>query len=146
MTSENKKRYDTIIEKLKENNYKLTPQRLALVKILAESKAHPSVEDIYKEIKNQYPTMSLSTIYRNILTIKSLGEVQEIGFPDGKCRYDGKNPNPHPHVICICCNKIIDPEVDTLMDLTKEVEEKTGFDIKNYRLDFFGICKDCKEK
>ena len=140
------KRFNTIIQKLRESGHKITPQRMAIVRILARSEGHPSVEDIHSQVKNNFPTMSLATVYRNILLIKSIGEVLELGFPDMGNRYDGNKPFPHPHVICIKCRKILDPELDAVSDLTKEVTRETGFDILNHRLDFFGICKDCLEK
>ena len=87
--------------------------------------------------------MSLATVYKNILLIKSLGEVLELGFPDGSNRYDGNKPDPHPHVICIKCKKIVDPELDSLDKMEKEVALETNFKILNHRLDFFGICSNC---
>jgi Fur family peroxide stress response transcriptional regulator len=139
-------RIHTIINKLRENNYKLTPQRLAIVKILAHSTGHPNVEKIYEQLTDDFPTMSLATVYRNVMIIKSLGEVLELGFPDGSNRYDGNKPYPHPHVICIKCKKIIDPDLATLKDMTNEVADETGFNILTHRLDFFGICPDCMKK
>ena len=141
--AEYKKRFETIIQKLKDNGHKITPQRLAIVKILAGSEGHPSVEDIHNEIKREFPTMSLATVYRNIVLVKSFGEVLELGFPDGSNRYDGNNPDPHPHVICIKCKKIVDPVLDSLDDMKKEVALETNFKILKHRLDFFGICSNC---
>ncbi len=140
-----KKRFDTIIEKLRANDHKITPQRIAIAEILADSKGHPGVESIYEQLKNKFPTMSLATVYRNVLLIKSLGEVLELGFPNGCNRYDGNRPFPHPHVICIRCQKIIDPNLDSLKDMTAEVADETGFDILAHRLDFFGICGECRK-
>ena len=142
MTDPNQ-RYETILQKLRDKRHKLTPQRLAIVKILARSKGHPSVEDIHDQIKTDFPTMSLATVYRNIVLIKSLGEVLELGFPDGSNRYDGNKPFPHPHVICIHCKKIVDPDLDSLDNMRKEVAVETQFKILNHRLDFFGICSNC---
>ena len=141
--ADHKKRFDIIIQKLRDNGHKITPQRLAIVKILAKSEGHPSVENIYDQIKRDFPTMSLATVYRNIVLIKSLGEVLELGFPDGSNRYDGNKPKPHPHVICIKCKKIVDPHLDSLDEMKKEVAEETDFKILNHRLDFFGICSEC---
>ena len=140
------KRFDVIIQKLRNKGHKITPQRLAIARILAESKGHPSVENIYDQIKKDFPTMSLATVYRNIFLIKSLGEVLELGFPDGSNRYDGNKPYPHPHVICIQCKKIVDPHLDSLDEMKKEVESETRFKILNHRLDFFGICSKCMAK
>ncbi len=137
------KRFETIIQKLRDNGHKITPQRLAIVKILATSLGHPSVEEIHDLIKKDFPTMSLATVYRNIVLIKSLGEVLELGFPDGSNRYDGNKPFPHPHVICIKCKRIVDPDLDSLDNMKKEVAAETDFKILNHRLDFFGICSNC---
>ncbi len=139
-------RYRTIVERLREAGHKLTPQRMAISKILAHSAGHPSVEDIYQQLQDDFPTMSLATVYRNILLIKSLGEVLELGFADGSNRYDGNKPYPHPHVICVKCKAIIDPDLESLKDMTAEVSAETGFTILSHRVDFFGICKACRAK
>jgi Fur family peroxide stress response transcriptional regulator len=141
--TDHKKRFEIIIQKLRDNGHKITPQRMAIVKILAKSDGHPSVENIYDQIKRNFPTMSLATVYRNIVLIKSLGEVLELGFPDGSNRYDGNKPYPHPHVICIECKKILDPDLESLDEMKKEVALETNFKILNHRLDFFGICSNC---
>jgi Fur family transcriptional regulator, peroxide stress response regulator len=141
-----KKRVDTIIRKLRKNGHKITPQRMAIVEIIAGSEGHPSVEDIHAHIKKDFPTMSLATVYRNIVLLKSFGEVLELGFPDGSNRYDGNKPDPHPHVICIKCKKIVDPDLDSLDEMTKEVALETDFTILHHRLDFFGICSSCMAK
>jgi Fur family peroxide stress response transcriptional regulator len=139
-------RYDSILKKLSENNHRLTPQRLAVARVLAHSDGHPNVETIYEQLQDDFPTMSLATVYRNVMLFKSLGEVLELGFPDGSNRYDGNKPYPHPHVICVQCKKIIDPDLVTLKDMNAEVADETGFKILSHRLDFFGICPDCRNK
>ena len=141
--ADHKKRFEIIVQKLKAHGCKITPQRLAIVEILATSEGHPSVENIHDQLKKNFPTMSLATVYKNIALIKSFGEVLELGFPDGSNRYDGNRPYPHPHVICIKCKKIVDPDLDSTDLLKKEVAEETNFKILNHRLDFFGICNDC---
>ncbi len=138
-------RFNTIVSALRKNNHKITPQRLAIVNILAESEGHPSVETIYQELQSDFPTMSLATVYRNILLIKSLGEVLELGFPDGSNRYDGNKPYPHPHLVCIKCKTIIDPDLESLEKMKSEVSSGTGFKILSHRLDFFGICESCSK-
>jgi Fur family peroxide stress response transcriptional regulator len=140
------KRFEKILQKFRNNHHKITPQRLAIVKILSKSTGHPGVEDIYAQLQNDFPTMSLATVYRNIVLIKSFGEVLELGFPDGSNRYDGNKPYPHPHVICVECKKIVDPEIESLDEIKKDVARKTNFKILNHRLDFFGICSHCLAK
>ena len=119
---------------------------MAVIKILAKSKGHPSVEEIHEQLKDDFPFMSLATVYRNVMLIKSLGEVLELGFPDGSNRYDGNKPYPHPHIVCVKCKKILDPYLSGFQDLTQEVAKNTGFEILNHRFDFFGLCPDCRQK
>jgi Fur family peroxide stress response transcriptional regulator len=140
------KRYDAILKKLRDGNHKITPQRMAIVRILAESNGHPNVEKIYEQLQTDFPTMSLATVYRNVLLLKSLGEVLELSFPDGSNRYDGNKPHPHPHVICVQCKKVIDPDLAAFEDMAREAASETGFRILTHRLDFFGLCGDCSDR
>lgn len=138
-------RFNKILTKLRENNYRITPQRLAIIKILAASKGHPCVETIYKQIKRDFPTMSLATVYKNVAIIKDIGEVLELELTTGN-RYDGNNPDPHPHLICTKCKKIVDPKMKSLQNLIDKMAKETGYKITNHRLDFFGLCLDCQNQ
>src|SRR5512136_313710 len=135
-----------ILSKIKGGDFRMTPQRLAIIKILISSESHPSVDDIYKEVRKLFPTTSLATVYKTITLLKELNEVLELGFPDGSNRYDGNKPYPHPHAICTKCKKILDPDLSGLADMTSELKKETGFKIINHRLDFFGICPSCQNK
>jgi Fur family peroxide stress response transcriptional regulator len=138
------RRMTQMVEKLKAREYRLTPQRLAVVRILAENDEHPTVEKIHARVKVDFPTTSLATVYKTLVVLKELGEVLEIGFSDGSNRYDGVNPRPHPHLICTRCGRIQDPDMDFLDGLTDRVTAATGFRITKHRLDFFGLCADCQ--
>jgi Fur family peroxide stress response transcriptional regulator len=139
-------RLDHMLSELRKQNLRITPQRLAVLKILSVSDGHPSVEDIYAQVKRDFPTTSLATVYKTVTLLKEMGEVLELGFGHESSRYDGNNPQPHPHLICIRCHKIIDPDIETLSEMSSEIFRKTGFEIVNHRLDFFGICPECREK
>jgi Fur family peroxide stress response transcriptional regulator len=139
-------RLDNMIQKLRDHDHRITPQRLAILKVLAASEGHPSVEHIYARVKTDFPTTSLATVYKNISLMKSLGEVLELGFSDDSNRYDGNKPYPHPHLVCTRCKKITDPDLSMLQDLTQELVRETGFHIFNHRMDFFGICPECQNK
>jgi Fur family transcriptional regulator, peroxide stress response regulator len=141
-----KKRMDQMVARLKESGCRITPQRLTVLRILAASEGHPSVERVYETVRRELPTTSIATVYKTVHLLKELNEVLELGFPDGSNRYDGNKPFPHPHVICVQCHKIIDPDLGSLKKMTAEVADETGFEILTHRLDFFGICVDCKKK
>ena len=92
-------RLNQMIKVLKEKGHRLTPQRLAVLKILAKSEGHPSAETIYKTVKTTFPTTSLATVYNNINLLKAAHEVLQLGFANLGSRYDGNKPYPHPHAI-----------------------------------------------
>lgn len=138
-------RLEQMLAKLKERDFRLTPQRLAVLKILAASNDHPSVDMIFQEVKAAFPTTSLATIYKTINLLKELNEVLEIRFLESN-RYDGNKPGPHPHVICTQCEKIMDPDLPSIEQLTQEAGTRTGYQIVNHRLDFFGICPECQAR
>jgi Fur family peroxide stress response transcriptional regulator len=139
-------RLDEMITSLKEQGHRLTPQRMAVLKILAADEGHPSVEQIYERVKVDFPMTSLATIYKTVTLLKEMGEVLELGFSDDSNRYDGHKPYPHPHLICIKCKKIVDPQVAALSELHQKVAQSTGYRILSHRLDFFGICPQCREE
>ncbi|OQX20131.1 MAG: transcriptional repressor [Desulfobulbaceae bacterium A2] len=140
-----KKRLEHVLEKLRARGYRITPQRLAVVKILAVSEGHPSVEDIYEQVRLHFPTTSLATVYKTIAVVKELGEVLELEFSSEHNRYDGRHPFPHPHLICLRCRRIVDPELNGLEQLTDELCAGSGYQIVRHRLDFFGICLECQK-
>jgi Fur family peroxide stress response transcriptional regulator len=144
-SEEAKKRIEEMLSKLKSRDFRITPQRLAVLRILASSEGHPTVDEIYKEVKAAFPTTSLATVYKTISLLKELNEVLELGFPDGSNRYDGNNPVPHPHAICMKCKKIMDPALMSIEELSEEMSRKTGYKILHHRLDFFGLCPDCQK-
>lgn len=135
-----------MLERLKESEHRITPQRLAILDALVRSDGHPSAEDIYRHLARKYPTMSPATVYKTLALLKSQGEVLELEFSDLANRYDGKKPYPHPHVICTACGLVIDPSFLGLEDITSHVTSETGFEISSHRLDFYGICPDCQKK
>lgn len=142
----NPDRMAQIVTKLRTRGHRITPQRLAILRMLVESHVHPSVEDIFEKVKVNFPTTSLATVYKTIAVMKELGEVLELEFSTGHNRYDGNKPYPHPHLICVKCKRIVDPQLSSLTDLTQELVSDSGFSILGHRLDFFGICPECQER
>ncbi|MGC8826582.1 MAG: Fur family transcriptional regulator [Anaerolineae bacterium] len=139
-------RFQQLKDKLRRLGYRLTPQRVALLRLLSESRDHPSAKDLYDQLRRQFPTTSLATIYKTLNVLKDLDEVLELGFSDDDNRYDGNKPYPHPHLICIRCRRIIDFDRDVVAGLEQELAQASGFEIVSHRLDFYGLCPECRRK
>jgi Fur family peroxide stress response transcriptional regulator len=138
------KRIDDLVSRLREGGLRLTPQRLAVLKTLIGNKEHLSAEEIYDRVHADYPMIGLATVYKTIAMLKEMGEITELNFSNEGARYDGSGEAPHSHFICTQCNSIIDIKDDTLVNLSENIANKTGYHITNYRLDFFGICPNCQ--
>jgi Fur family peroxide stress response transcriptional regulator len=142
--SDSKDRLDELIARLREQGWRLTPQRMAVLQVLASSGDHPSVEQIYERVRSDFPMTSRATVYKTMTLLKEMDEALELGFGEGGSRYDGNRPDPHPHVICVECRNITDLELDGLGKLVEQVHGATGFQLVSHRLDFYGVCPQCQ--
>lgn len=139
-------RLDDILRKLRQRNLRVTPQRIAILKAFLDSNGHPSVDQVYGEVREHFPTTSLATVYKTVHLLKELDEILEIDFADGRKRYDGNKPYPHPHLICTGCHRISDPQVELLGQVRDQVARTTGYRITSYQVEFFGLCPACRTK
>jgi len=136
-------RFNQLIAALKERDFRLTPQRVELVRLIAASEGHPSAAQLYERIKVQFPTMSHATVYKTLALLKEMNQVLEIDLRDDS-RYDGNRPQPHPHLICMKCNKIVDGEVSLDLEAIRKLEQVSGYTILFPQITLYGLCKDCK--
>lgn len=136
-------RFNEMIALLKERNFRLTPQRVELVRLIAVSGGHPSATQFYARIKERFPTMSHATVYKTLALLKEMNQVLEIDLR-GDSRYDGNRPGAHPHLICTKCNQIVDGELEIDSSLLKKLEETSGYQILHPQINFYGLCPDCK--
>ena len=137
-------RFNQMLVALKEHNYRLTPQRVELVRLIAASDGHPSASQLHTEIKGQFPTMSHATVYKTLTLLKEINQVLEIDLRNDS-HYDGNRPGPHPHLICLNCNKIIDGDLSLDQESLRSLEQASGFKILRPQISFYGLCPDCKE-
>lgn len=132
----------SFIKKCEENNLKVTPQRIAIYKELVNSKNHPSINHIYKRIKLLYPTISLDTINRTLLTFAEIGIANIVEVSGSPKRFD-PNIKDHHHFICLKCDNIIDFFSNSLnnIEIPKELEENAKVIRKKIVLE--GFCSKC---
>jgi Fur family transcriptional regulator, peroxide stress response regulator len=136
-------RYGELILSLKEKDYRLTPQRIELVKMIAASQGHPSAAEIHARIKIRFPTMSPATVYKTLALLKEMNQVLEIDL-HGDSHYDGNRPDPHPHLVCTKCGRILDGAYELDSAVISKLEQTSGFQIKSSQINFYGFCPECK--
>jgi Fur family peroxide stress response transcriptional regulator len=132
------------IEALRSKGYKATPQRIAICRIVLNSRAHPSAQQVYNEVKKFHPTVSLATVYKTLKVLRDLDLVQEINFPEGQTRFDSYM-KPHINLICLKCGNITDLDDKTVEEITKKVATATKFKPTGQRMDVYGICQKCSD-
>jgi len=132
-----------LITTFKEKGYKVTTQRLAICKFILSRNNHPTAEVIYQELRKEYPTISLGTIYKTLHLLKELGLIQELGFNEGSIRYD-PDMELHINMICLKCGKIYDYKADNVKKLWNTIISDTGIRPKGQRIDLYYLCDDCQ--
>ena len=122
---------------LEESNLKITPQRLAILKEL-DKKGHASIEEIYEDIRDFFPSISLATIYKNITALKDENIISEICLHQ-KPKFE-ITKELHAHFICKKCGKVEDVPFS---DIVKKEIDKNYPDSQK-ELYIYGICKECR--
>lgn len=130
---------------LRENGFKVTPQRLAVYEALTRKNSHPNAEMLYKMLQPHYPTMSLATVYKTMDIFAGLGLAQVLNVGEDSYRYDAETDS-HPHIRCVTCNRVDD--VWDIQDelLLESVQSRTGYRLMGRQLYFFGQCPECQKK
>ena len=136
---------EKIIAELRAQGYRLTPQRMAVVKTLIGNREHPSAEQIHERVRADFPMTSLATVYKTVALLRGMGVIQELCFKDTSSRYDGGSPDPHPHLVCTRCKGIMDIDIAGLRELCQDVAQRFDYRIESYRFDLFGICPRCQQ-
>lgn len=138
-------RLSSLIVLLRQRGYRLTPQRVAILRILTTGNDHPTAEQVYDQVRREFPMTSLATIYKTVSMLKSEGELIELDFGDGSSRYDVVRVHSHPHLVCVRCHTILDPEEEEIEQLVGQVAERHGFKLIEDRILIYGLCPRCQQ-
>ena len=121
-------------------------KRDAILRHLRETKAHPSAETLYQQLKPEIPDLSMGTVYRNLNLFKQQGLAMSVATVNGVERFDG-NTDPHVHFICNDCSAVIDLEAMNVPPaLSEAAAQCSGGQITGCQLSFTGICRNCLSK
>jgi len=128
---------------LEDGGHRFTEQRAAVYRFLYATTSHPNADEVFQEVRNEVPGISLATVYKSLETLVSCGLATKLSYSDGSARYDART-DPHHHARCVSCGRVIDVpghfsegEMD---DLGRELD---GFSVTGYRLELTGFCSRC---
>lgn len=135
----------TIAQRLRELGYRLTPQRLMVATALDNSEGHISADELCSSVRSQYPLFNISTVYRTLELLESLGLVTETDLGEGKVRYHAIAKGHHHHLVCRKCGALRDLGEGELEALRADLRSKHHFEADLNHLAIFGRCSTCAD-
>ena len=123
----------------------LTPQRRAVLRVVAESAEHPTANEIFEAARRELPSISFATVYNSLKYLKEAGLIREINFGKGSSRYDRETAR-HDHAVCSRCGKLVDFDLAETPQLIRAAARRSRFKPESIHLTLVGLCPDCQEK
>jgi Fur family peroxide stress response transcriptional regulator len=120
-----------------------TKQREAILRLLSNTRAHPTADWIYEEVKKEIPNISKGTIYRNLQVLQKDGAITVLNLNGTVSRFEVKQ-HSHYHFRCERCGQVFDLDEPVNSEVDKRVAERTGFKVSHHQTEFRGLCKDCQ--
>ena len=138
-----------IKEKLRARQYKLTPQRQAILQVFIDNQEmHLSAEDVYDIVREKDLDIGVATIYRTLELLSDMDILQKLNFGDGCSRYEineSTAAHHHHHLICLGCGEVKEFDDDLMETLESVIAHKSNFLIVDHQVKFYGYCQECQK-
>jgi Fe2+ or Zn2+ uptake regulation protein len=131
---------------LRQQGYRLTPQRLAVLEVIKAGPGHMSVNDVLAGVRTQYPTLTVPTVYRILQWLKGVNLVAETDLGGGCHIYEYIADHHHHHLVCARCHRVIDLPQSFLDPISTALREQYGFVPCLEHVGLFGICPECQDR
>jgi len=119
-----------------------TVQRQIILDTFKKFNTHPTVDELYAEIQKSHPSISKTTIYRNLRQLAQGGQIGKVVLPDNADRYD-KRTDQHYHFLCKICGEFFDVDIDYPEGINEQVQGKYCVQVVEHDIIFKGICQKC---
>jgi Fur family peroxide stress response transcriptional regulator len=148
-------RAEHMLRDLKRTGLKMTPQRIAIVKLFAGDDTHPTAQDIFERLRPEFPSMSFATVYntldalaeRRLAGIVRLSGTHAEGLAGGSAARFDPNTTPHHHAVCDRCGAVLDLPAGTLSPspaaVSKMRRAAPGFALRSVERVYRGLCPRC---
>ena len=126
---------------------KYSRQRASIKEYLSNTREHPTADTVYLHVREEFPNISLGTVYRNLNLLADIGEAIKISTPNGGDRFDGRT-DPHYHVVCTCCGNVSDLEMseEQIHYINQLANDNFDGSIESHTTLFYEICAECANK
>ena len=122
-----------------------TIQKSLVLDAVRDLHDHAAAEEVYQQVAVRHPSISRTTVYRNLNLLAESGEIRKVELPGEPERFDHVC-SEHYHVRCSLCGKIADVDMACLSEQDLHIRDTHGFRITGHNISFRGICPACMEK
>lgn len=133
----------TYLEKLRENGYRITPQREMVIQVIAHSGRHMTAEEVFEELGSRTSCLNIATVYRTLDLLVENGLASRSRLGGGKTFYATGEHGPHVHLVCSQCGEVTDAEGPDTSILLSDIMDRYGFDCSPGHFALNGICRRC---
>ena len=123
---------------------KYSRQRESIKNYLASTTEHPTADTVYMHVKEEFPNISLGTVYRNLTLLSDIGQIAKIRVGDGVDHFDA-DTSPHHHFVCKECGAVIDLTLPPLSSVDEAASAHFNGQIEGHTIYFYGKCGACCE-
>jgi len=122
----------------------MTNQRALILEIIRQGGGHLNADEVYRRARKKQARLSLSTVYRNLQTLKKLGLVEELHFDEAHHHYELKPSTKHHHLVCLGCGKVVEFECPLSQEMRNNVGRENGFLVIDEEVRMRGYCPECR--
>jgi len=137
---------DSFENELKEKGYRLTSQRLAVLKAAVGMPGHFTAEELHRELNRS--DIGIATVYRTVQLLLEMGYLKQAHLPGGSAvyEYSEEGGHSHAHMQCTACGAVLELHEDMMADIEKAVLEKYGFEVADHHITLTGLCRACRSR
>lgn len=123
---------------LESSGLRPSPQRIAVLSYMGHNFTHPTVDEIYRSLLPDNPSLSRATVYNTLNSLVATGIVRELDIDTSNRRYDFAAKKPHAHFFCRCCGRVIDVDLGDM-----EMPSSDDFVVEQLNVNYKGLCAEC---
>jgi Fur family ferric uptake transcriptional regulator len=132
---------------LQQTGVRLTPQRLAIAGVLAQTGKEASAQELYDRVRRKHPYIGRATVFRSLDRLVAAGLAQRLERPGHVSAYVWCEPSGHHHhLICTTCRAVEELNDDAIAPLAEHIAQERGFRVDHATLDFYGECRTCSSR
>ena len=131
---------------LQQTGVRLTPQRLAIAAVLAQTGKECSAQELYDRVRKKHAYIGRATVFRSLDRLVSAGLAQRLERPGHVSAYVWCEPGHHHHLICTTCRTVEDLGEESVAPLVETISRQRGFRVDHATLDFYGECRSCSSR